>query len=214
MTVGQRMTRNPIMARPETTVPDAQALMRKEKVSRLPVLDKDNKLVGIVTYSDLIHAQPSSATTLDMYEMHYLISKLKIEKVMTRKVITIDENTTIEEAAKIMDDNQIGALPIMRGELLVGIITESDLFRLFIELFGARKKGMRITILVPEKTGELAALTQAIAAKGGNIISLVTFLGEDVSNGMCTMKVEGIGRDDIVAALQPLIERLVDLREV
>jgi acetoin utilization protein AcuB len=214
MTVGQRMTRNPIMVRPETTVPDAQALMRKEKVSRLPVLDKDNKLVGIVTYSDLIHATPSSATTLDIYEMHYLISKLRIEKVMSKKVITVDENTTIEEAARIMDDNQIGALPILRGELLVGIITESDLFRLFIELFGARKRGVRITMLVPEKPGELAKLTQVISEKGGNIISLVTFLGEDVSNGMCTMKVEGMGKDDLVAALQPLIERLEDIREV
>jgi acetoin utilization protein AcuB len=138
MKVGQRMTRNPITITPDVTVPEAQAIMRREKIQRLPVVDNKGQLVGIVTSLDLIHASPSPATSLDIYEMHYLLSKLHVEKVMTKNVITVTQDLPIEEAARIMVDNKISGLPVMRGDILVGIITETDLFKLFIELFGAR----------------------------------------------------------------------------
>jgi acetoin utilization protein AcuB len=214
MLVSNCMTKNPITISPEMTVPDAQALMRKEKVSRIPVLDKTNKLVGIITELDLIHAAPSMATTLDVYEMNYLLSKLKVEKVMTRKVLTIPEDTTIEDASRIMVDNNISGLPVVRGDLLVGIITQSDLFKLFIELFGARRAGVRVTVLVPEKPGELALLATAITKEGGNIISFGTFLGDDPSNGRCTLKIEGIERERVVELLTPIVQKIVDIREV
>ncbi|WP_304225770.1 CBS and ACT domain-containing protein [Gracilinema caldarium] len=213
MNVGQRMTKNPVTVTPDVSVPDAQAIMRREKIRRLPVLDKQGKLVGIVTSSDLIHASPSPATSLDMYELHYLLSKLKVEAVMTKNVLTVSEDLPIEEAARIMADNNISGLPVMRSNILVGIITESDLFKLFIELFGARHSGVRLTVLLPERKGELADVAGAIAKIGGNIISLATFEGEDPTNSYCTLKVEGVDSTSLVNAITPLVERIVDIRQ-
>ncbi len=213
MKVGQRMTRNPITITPDVTVPEAQAIMRREKVQRLPVLDNNGRLVGIVTSLDLIHASPSPATSLDIYEMHYLLSKLKVEKIMTRQVITVTEDLPIEEAARIMVDNKISGLPVMRGDILVGIITETDLFKLFIELFGARHKGIRLTLLLPEKKGELAKVSNAITECGGNIVSFAIFEGEDPTNGYCTLKVTGVEKATLLEAVTPLVEKVVDVRE-
>lgn len=213
MKVGQRMTRNPITITPDVTVPEAQAIMRREKIKRLPVLDNKGKLVGIVTTLDLIHASPSPATSLDIYELHYLLSKLKVEKVMTRNVITVDEDLPIEETARIMADNGISGLPVMRGNVLIGIITETDLFKLFIELFGARHKGIRLTLLLPEKKGELAKVSNAITKAGGNIVSFATFEGEDPTNAYCAVKVTGVEKDALIQALTPVVEKVVDARE-
>lgn len=213
MTVGRCMTKNPVTIHPEVSVPEAQAIMRREKIHRLPVLDKSNKLIGIVTASDLIHASPSQATALDMYELNYLISKLKVEKIMSRKVVTVTEELPIEEAARMMADNNISGLPVLRGDIVVGIITESDLFKLFIELFGARHSGVRLTMLLPEKRGEMAELAAAIRDAGGNILSLASFDGEDPTNSYCTMKIEGVPRQKLVDVVSPLVERIVDVRE-
>ncbi|MBU1080079.1 MAG: CBS domain-containing protein, partial [Spirochaetes bacterium] len=148
MNVGHCMTKNPVTVLPDVTVPEAQAMMRREKIHRLPVVDKAKRLVGIVTASDLRRASSPAATSLDMYELHYLISKMSVEQVMTKRPVTVDEALPVEEAARIMDDNRIAGLPVLRGDVLVGIITESDLFRLFIELFGARHPGVRLTALL------------------------------------------------------------------
>lgn len=213
MNVGFCMTKDPVTITPDTPIPEAQAMMREKKIHRLPVVDKGGKLVGMVTAADLAHASAPKATTLDMYELHYLISKMRVDSVMATKVVTITEELPVEEAARIMDDNRIAGLPVLRGSKLVGIITESDLFRLFIELFGARHKGVRLTALLPEKPGELAAVAGAIAAAGGNIISLATFEGEDASNHYCTLKVEGLARTKLLDALKPLVTKVVDVLE-
>jgi acetoin utilization protein AcuB len=186
--------------------------MKKEKVGRLPVLDKNNKLVGIVTERDLINASPSVATTLDMYEMSYLLSKLKVEKVMQKKVVTVEEDVVVEEAARIMVDNNISALPVMRDGALVGIVSDGDLYRLFINLFGARQEGVRLTILLPERTGELKVISQTIADMGGNIISLLICDGKDVTSKMCILKVSGIDRPKLVEAIQPFALEIIDVR--
>jgi acetoin utilization protein AcuB len=214
MLVKERMTRNPIFIRPDTPVTEAQALMKREKIHHLPVLDKDEKLVGIVTEKDLLYASPSVATTLSVFEMTSLLAKLKVEKVMSRDVIAIAEDMPLEEAARIMADRGIGGLPIVRGKAMVGIITESDLFRIFIELFGARQKGIRVTVTMPNEKGELAKLTGAICGAGGNIIALGTYLGEDPSTGRCTVKVDGITREKLVAALTPHVRSVDDVRDV
>jgi acetoin utilization protein AcuB len=214
MLVKERMTRNPIFIRPDTPVTEAQALMKREKIHHLPVLDKDEKLVGIVAEKDLLYASPSVATTLSVYEMTSLLAKLKVEKVMSREVMSVAEDMPLEEAARIMADRGIGGLPIVRGKALVGIITESDLFRIFIELFGARQKGVRVTMTMPNEKGELAKITAAVSGAGGNIIALGTYLGEDPSTGRCTVKVDGVSRDKLVAALTPLVRSVDDVRDV
>lgn len=212
MNVSYVMTRNPLYIHPEMSVPDARAFMKKEHVGRLPVLDKNNTLIGIVTERDLINASPSVATTLDMYEMSYLLSKLKVEKVMQKKVITIEEDVVVEEAARIMVDNNISALPVMRDGALVGIVSDGDLYRLFIKLFGARQEGVRLTILLPERTGELKQISQVIADLGGNVISLLICDGTDVTNKMCIIKVSGIARPTLVEAIQAIALEIIDVR--
>jgi len=216
MLVRERMTRHPVTINPDTPIDEALDLMRREKVRRLPVLDKEDRLVGIVLERDLLYASPSPATSLSIYEMHYLLSRLTVEEVMTREVITVDELTPLEEAARIMADNRIGGLPVMRGDQLVGIITETDLFKVFLEMLGARERGVRLTLDVPDQRGILASITGAIAALGGDIVSLSTFWGEDLTTGRITVKVrEGTAtKRQLVEAMEALNLEVVDVREI
>jgi acetoin utilization protein AcuB len=213
MLVKERMTRNPIFIRPDTTVTDAQAIMKKEKIHHLPVLDRDERLVGIVTEKELLYASPSVATTLSVFEMTSLLAKLRVDKVMSREVVTASEDLPLEEAARVMADRRIGGLPIMRGRMLVGMITESDLFRVFIELFAARQRGVRVTLTIANAKGELAKIAAAVAQAGGNILALGTFNGDDPSTGRCTLKVDGLDRDALVAALAPIARSVDDVRD-
>jgi len=207
------MTKRPITIHPDTPIDDALKLMRESKVRRLPVLDKDSKLVGIVTEKDLLYVSPSPATSLSVHELHYLISKIKVQDVMAKDVITATEYTPLEEAARIMADNKIGSLPVMRDGKLVGIITETDVFCIFLELLGAREKGIRLTMLVPEQKAVLATITREIAEMGGNIIGLGTFVGEDPTNRLITVKVSEVGQDELVSAMEALGMEMVDVRE-
>ncbi len=213
MLVGERMTKHPVTVHEDMAVDEALNLMRKEKVRRLPVVDDDGKLVGIVSEKDLLYASPSPVTTLSIYELHYLISKIKVCDVMTKDVITVTEYTPLEEAARIMTDNKIGGLPVVRDGRLVGIITETDLFKIFLELLGAREPGVRLTLLVPEAKGVLASISKEIANHNGNIVSLGTFLGDDPTNRLLAMKVSGVDKDELVKALQGLVLEVIDVRE-
>ena len=214
MLVGERMTKRPITTAPDTPIDEALELMRESKVRRLPVVDKKGKLVGIITEKDLLYVSPSPATSLSVYELHYLISKIKVQDVMAKDVITATEYTPLEEAARVMADNKIGSLPVMRDDKLVGIITETDLFKIFLELLGAREKGIRLTMLVPEQKGVLATITREITEMGGNIISLGTFVGEDPTNRLITVKVAEVGQDELVSVMEALGMEMVDVREI
>ncbi|MCS7281772.1 MAG: CBS domain-containing protein [Anaerolineae bacterium] len=204
MLVGERMTKRPITVTEDTSLPEALELMRQNRIRRLPVLDKHGNLVGIVTELDLLKASPSPATTLSIYEIPYLLSKIKMRDIMTRNVITVTEDTPIEEAARIMADNKIGGLPVMRDGRLVGIITETDIFKILLELFGARQKGIRLTLLVPEQKGILAKVTGKIAEIGGNIVSLGTALGEDPTTSMLILRVSEVSEEELVGAMKSL----------
>ncbi len=212
MIIANVMTRNPIFVSPDMSVNDARALMTREKIGKLPVLDKNNRLVGIVTKKDLVKASPSAATTLDMYEISYLLSKLKVETVMERQVLTVQQTEVVEEAARIMADSEVGCLPVMKGELLVGIITETDLFRTFVDMFGARHDGIRATFRVEERPGMIAQVSKAIADANGNIVSLVTFDGDDLSQRRCTVKVTGVERPKCEEILQESTLEIEDIR--
>ncbi len=214
MRVKDVMTRNPVYISPDASVVEAKALMTKQKISKLPVLDNEKRLVGIITKNDLNRAGPSAATTLDMYEIGYLLSKLTVAKVMHKEVITVSEDEVIEEAARIMVDNGVGCLPVMKDKLLVGIITASDLFNALIDLFGARQKGVRATFLVDDVPGKLAKMTQGIADLGGNIVSLITWDGDDPAHKRITVKATGITVAQMESLSAPISGDLRNIREL
>jgi acetoin utilization protein AcuB len=202
-----------ITVHPELPIQEALNLMHTEHVRRLPVVGKTGDLLGIVTEKDLLNASPSEVTTLSVWELNYLLSKITVERVMVHNVITVEEKMPIEEAARIMADNKIGSLPVVKNGQVVGIITETDLFKIFLEMLGARESGVRVTAVLADVPGELNRITQSIQELGGNIIALGTFLGESTQNRMVTLKVSGIEMGTLEKAISPLVDRLVDIRE-
>ena len=214
MLVGERMTKPVITVSPETPIQEALVKMSKERVSRFPVVDKKGKLIGVVSEDDLLHASPSDATSLSVWEINYLVSKITVERVMSTDVVTVKEDTPLEEAARMMADRRVGGLPVVRGEAVVGMITQTDLFQVFLEMLGARDSGLRVTALVREEPGMLHRLTRAIDESGGNIIALSTFSGESTEDREVTIKVGEISEADLRQALQPYILEIKDLREI
>jgi acetoin utilization protein AcuB len=197
MLVVERMTTHPVTITDDTTVEQALRVVEERRLRHLPVLDAQGALVGIVSEKDLLRAD----------------GKEQVEKVMTREVITVTEYTALEDAARIMADHRISSLPITRDGRLVGIITETDLFQIFLEFLGAREKGVRLTMLIPEEKGMLASLTGEIAAMGGNILALSTFMGEDPTNRMVTAKVADVPLGKLIAIMEALGMEIVDVRE-
>ena len=212
MLVGGRMKHPVITIPPDMPIVDALNLMKREHIRRAPVV-KAGKLVGIVADKDLLNASASPATSLSVWELNYLISKITVREVMTEKVLTVTEDTPIEEAARIMADNKIGGLPVMRGDRIAGIITETDLFKIFLELMGARYIGVRVTALVREERGQLAKLSQAITNASGNFVAFGMFQAEDPSNRMVTFKVDGLTKDQVKDIVEPIVESIVDIRD-
>ena len=214
MLVNRVMTKNPLFIQQDMSINEVRSIMEKEKIGHLPVLDKKNNLIGLVTKEDLAKAMPSTATSLDMYEISYLLSKMIVKDVMKKTVVTVEESEVVEEAARIMADKRIGCLPVMRGKLLVGIITDTDLFRIFVNSFGARYPGVRISCSMQEKPGEIAKLTHEIAEKGGNIIAFITAEGDDLSRRRVTVKTEGISRETLEGIIKSLPgAEIEDIRE-
>ena len=144
--------------------------------------------------------------------MNYLISKVTVKQVMSKKVKTIDTDTPIEEAARIMADSKIGGMPVMRSGQVVGIITETDLFKILLELMGAREKAVRVSALVEDKPGQLAKVTKAIADAGGNFVSFGMFSGPDTGTKILTFKVAGLKKDDVKNALEKVVKKFWDIR--
>jgi acetoin utilization protein AcuB len=212
MLVKDRMTLRPITVTEDQSIDRALELMRKEKVRRFPVLDKHGELVGIVSEKDLLYASPSPATSLGVYEIPYLLARIKMRDIMTREVITVTEDTPLEEAARIMVDNKIGGLPVVRNDKLVGIITETDMFKIFLEMLGAREEGVRLTMLIPDKKGTLARIAGAIADLGGNILSMGSLMGEDPTNRKLTLRVADVSQEQLVSAMKDLDLEILDTR--
>lgn len=213
MQVKDRMTPNPITVTEDTAFEDALHIMRDRKIRRLPVL-KDGRLVGIVSEKDLLYASPSPATSLSVFEMHYLLSKLKMKDIMTKRVITVGEDCPLEEAARIMVDHKIGCLPVLRDGSLVGIITETDIFKTFVEMLGGREKGLRLTLDVTEGKGVLAAISSEIAKENGNIVTLATFQGKEPGERIITVKVTDVQKESIVKGLEATGAKVLNVIDV
>ena len=210
MLVKHRMTPNPITITPDTKVPDALKLTRDKGINYLPVMGKRDKLVGIVSRGDLMQAAPSKATTLSVFEANYLLAHLEVQEIMNEP-ITISEDTPVEEAARLMVQRGIGCLPVMRGKDLVGIITETDIFKAFVEILGGGDPVLRITMRSPDRPGELARLTGVIADLGGNLHSVAAFQGEDPEHVYFTFRLEGVDEKTLVPALEKMGEEVANV---
>lgn len=213
MNVGDRMTRNPYCVKKSDSVSDAREMMKKENVHRLPVINDKGGLVGIITEKDILYASPSPASTLDVWEMTSLLSQLKVADVMTADPISCPSDTPVEEAARVLSDNDIGGLPVVDNGVLAGIITESDLFEIFIELFAIREKGLRLTFLAPDVPGELATVSGAIRDAGGGILALGAVRGDNPTNRLIVAKVTGLTDDALRKAVEPHVQEIKEIRE-
>ncbi|MFT3876355.1 MAG: CBS and ACT domain-containing protein [Propioniciclava sp.] len=176
MFVKTRMTAHPFTVTPETTLPEAIALMETKRVRHLPVVS-EGRVVGVLAPSDIAAAGPSRATTFAAGEINYLLGKLKVAKVMTRDPLTIAPDALLEEAAVMMRDHKIEMLPVVDGDELVGVITESSILDAFIEILGFRDRGTRLTVEMPDTPGVLSRLSSVTANHRANIQHLAVYRG-------------------------------------
>ncbi len=212
MLVGERMTRNPVTILETDSIDDGLQIMRERKVRRLPVLDASGKMVGIVSDKDLLHAAPSPATSLSVYELHYLLAKLTIKQVMSSPVVTVTPDTPIEQAARIMADHKIGGLPVIEGGALAGIITETDIFKVLLELLGARKPGVRLTVQSRDAKGVLAQITRVLADMGAFVISVVAYEGPVAGEPRIMFKLSDVDAATVSKALEQAGITVIDIR--
>jgi acetoin utilization protein AcuB len=203
--VHEYMRANAITVSPKTLCSDAFRLMHEKDIFTLPVVTEQGDLVGILAKKDLYYALPSSIALLSVLEVDNLFGEMTVARVMTRRVISISEDCPLEEAARILVDNKIGSLPVVRGYRLIGIITKADLLRAMMEALGGRAKGLRLTIRLHEDTGELGAITDGILHLGGKLSFLSTFWGSDLFNQTVTLKVEGVGTEELISLLEQSI---------
>ena len=175
MFVKNFMTKDPITVTLDKSIPFTADVMKKHKLKRLPVMD-NNRLVGIITEKDVAKALPSPATSLSKYEINYLTDKITVADVMTADVITVTPNTTVEEATMIMHQEDVGCLPVLENDQLVGIVTETNIYDALTKLFGFERPGLRVTVQVQDRIGVIADLTTLIKNLDLTIISLATSL--------------------------------------
>jgi len=174
--IREKMQKNPITISPDASFYEARAIIRDKGIRHLPVVDKHHHMVGLVTDRDIREAAPSDATTLSVHELHYLLGKLKVSAFMTprNKLITITSDTIIEKTVQLMHDHKIGCLPILDGEKLLGVITETDILDLFVDLFGVKTPGTRITLALQDAPGILHDVLEVVKRHNVNLISVIT----------------------------------------
>ena len=203
MYIREYMHTNVITVSPDTTLPDAEKIMRDNNIRRLPVVDK-NKLVGLVTQKDIIEAEPSPATSLSKWELNYLLSKLKMKEIMVKakNVITITPDTTVEDTITLGQEKKIGAFPVMDNGKLVGIATVTDLVRIMTQAMGFGKKGVRLHIFDCPNDWQLKNVIETILSHKANIQSLFR------------VTVPTTGREDTIIRLDTLdaVELINDLK--
>lgn len=174
MLVRDRMTAPAVVIDPKTPIYDALALMKEKGIRRFPVV-RGRRLVGVVTWTDLMRASPSPATSLSVWEIPYLLMKAPVSEVMTRQVVTVSPAATIEDAAVLMRRHKIGGLPVTADGAVVGVITESDIFDAFIDLMGLRRGGARLTIDLENREGALDEVIHTIRQCDIRIHSLAAY---------------------------------------
>jgi acetoin utilization protein AcuB len=174
--IREHMKKDLATIRPDASFYEARTLIHDKGIRHLPVVDKSGKLAGLVTDRDIRRASPSDATTFSVHELHYLLGKLQVSSFMTPrdKLITITPDTIVEEAAQLMHDHKIGCLPVVEGGKMVGMITETDILDLFVDVFGLRLKGTRLAIALEDRPGQMSGALEVMKARSVNVISIIS----------------------------------------
>ena len=200
----EMIQKNPLTIGPDASFFEARNLIHEKGVRHLPVIDNNHQLVGIVTDRDIREAAPSDATLLSVQELNYLLGKLKVSGFMTprAKLLTITPDTLIEEAVQLMHDHKIGCLPVLEGEKLYGIFTETDALAHFVDIFGYKQKGTRLTVALEDKPGSMLGVFEIIKKHNVNITSIITpsFIVEGKRIAAMRIKTEEI--EEIVKDLE------------
>ena len=198
MRIKDVMTRNPVTADSETLVLDAQKLMKENNIRRLPVVDK-GKLVGIVTKHDLLEAAPSPATSLSVFELNYLLAKMKVKEIMKKNPVTITPDTPFEEALRLGQEKKIGAFPVVENGKLVGITTESDIIRFVTRVLGIKEEGSRITIEgLGGKLGDLEKIVSVANQHHTVILSMMSLPRPEKKDWMIVLRLKTNDPDPLV----------------
>lgn len=218
MFVKEYMTVHPITITPEASLLDANELIRVSKVRRLPVINNKGIVQGIITDRDLRTAAPSTATTLSKYEANYLTSKIKIKDIMKQKVITVRQDDAIEQAALLMYNHHVGGLLVVDDtNQLIGIITETDIFKVFVKIMGLSTNKTRLTIIIEQDNcGVLADISDVFRDYKINISSFVVFPSdeEDYRNKLlirCDINPQLNELADTLRAKGYLVENVLDI---
>jgi acetoin utilization protein AcuB len=190
MIVERRMRKNPVWVDEEDSMKKAIDLLREKGIRHLPVLRDGEKLVGIVSDRDIKAASPSPATSLEIREIYYLLDKIKIKQIMTKKPYTVSMGTPVEEAALIMREKKIGALPVVKDGGLIGIITETDILDAFLDAVGISRPGYRIELALPNTPGQLFRVSKLLNEFDVNIVSVVTASAEDPEKKILVLRIE------------------------
>lgn len=180
MLVQEWMTKDVVSITTETSMMKASRLMKERNIRRLPVVDESSRVLGIVSDRDIKEASPSKATTLDMHELYYLLSELKIKDIMTKNPVCASPRDSVEGVALTMMERGFGGMPVVdENGLLVGIITESDIFRVLVSITGVQTGGMQFAFELPNERGALRSVQEVIRENGGGIVSILTSVDSD-----------------------------------
>jgi acetoin utilization protein AcuB len=210
MLVEKWMTRDPLTISENDSLGLAIHRLKERGIRRLPVMD-DGKLIGILTDRDVKSASPSKASSLDIWELHFLLEKLKVADVMTRGAITIAPDTTIERAAQVMLERKIGGLPVVdRGGKLVGMLTQGDVFKALVEVTGVAQHKTRVSLLLPDQAGSIRQVADICRDNGGKILSiLVSYAQVPQGKRELIMRVDSPDEPALKAALEAAFSGVV-----
>lgn len=185
MLIGDWMTKQVHMITPDTSMMKASKIMKDNDVRRLPVVDEEGRLIGIVSDRDVKEASPSKATTLDVHELYYLLSEIKAKDIMTRNPYRIKASDTVEKAAVIMTEKRVGGLPVVDDDnKVVGMITDSDVFKVLIAITGVKHGGVQMAFKLPNAEGALKAVLDDLKGHNARIMSILTAYDQAPEEGV------------------------------
>lgn len=216
MLVRDYMTRHPLLVEPAMPILDARRFMLEQNIRHLPVVGDGKRLLGLVTQQKLL-VDPGRLASLDVWDITRYLSGLKVSDVMIkiRDVVTTDQNTTIEDAARLMVERKVGSLPVLDNGVVVGMLTKADMLATLMVMMATREPAVRVTVRMPDIRGELAKLVAAIAAQGWGIVALAgTPTPRDPTKWDAVVKIRYITKDEVVAVLAAVPgHEIVDARE-